>query len=216
MQAVRGKLKASLEEAQRESEESEVSEEEIVERPKKRIKTDKSKKLMPPPTIHQSYVMKLFDRSVDLAKFEERTPLYPICRAWMKNMKGKKEVVDDDDDEILPRRKMTGVLTMITNGIAAEVRTLPPPDPEIDVPRNPGKIPAQEKTSKFNIDLNYKLTDPTLPARDDLLYLNLKRWREVRDLWQNNNEEYSKRYQDSYDILDGLYNQSQGKIPSNA
>ena len=29
--------------------------------------------------------MKLFDRSVDLAQFDENSPLYPICRAWMKN-----------------------------------------------------------------------------------------------------------------------------------
>ena len=29
--------------------------------------------------------MKLFDRSVDLAQFEQSTPLYPICRAWMQN-----------------------------------------------------------------------------------------------------------------------------------
>ncbi len=29
--------------------------------------------------------MKLFDRSVDLAQFGEATPLYPICRAWMRN-----------------------------------------------------------------------------------------------------------------------------------
>ena len=29
--------------------------------------------------------MKLFDRSVDLAQFNEITPLYPICRAWMRN-----------------------------------------------------------------------------------------------------------------------------------
>lgn len=48
--------------------------------------------------------------------------------------------------------------------------------------------------------------------KDDLLYLNVKRWREVRDQWQNHNKEYSKRYQDSYDILDGLYNQAQGKL----
>lgn len=33
----------------------------------------------------QSYVLKLFDRSVDLSQFEENTPLYPICRAWMIN-----------------------------------------------------------------------------------------------------------------------------------
>lgn len=39
---------------------------------------------MPTP-YHHTYVMKLFDRSVDLAKFEEDTPLYPICRAWMQN-----------------------------------------------------------------------------------------------------------------------------------
>ena len=29
--------------------------------------------------------MKLFERSVDLAQFNENTPLYPICRAWIKN-----------------------------------------------------------------------------------------------------------------------------------
>ncbi|XP_028598520.1 protein lin-37 homolog isoform X4 [Podarcis muralis] len=32
-----------------------------------------------------TYVIKLFDRSVDLAQFSESTPLYPICRAWMRN-----------------------------------------------------------------------------------------------------------------------------------
>lgn len=38
-----------------------------------------------PAPFHHTYVMKLFDRSVDLAQFEEDTPLYPICRAWMAN-----------------------------------------------------------------------------------------------------------------------------------
>lgn len=41
---------------------------------------------MPPiPTLLDAYVIKLFDRSVDLAQFSENTPLYPICRAWMRN-----------------------------------------------------------------------------------------------------------------------------------
>jgi len=34
---------------------------------------------------HHTYVMKLFDRSVDLAQFNEKTALYPVCRAWMAN-----------------------------------------------------------------------------------------------------------------------------------
>lgn len=38
-----------------------------------------------PAAFRHTYVMKLFDRSVDLARFQEDTPLYPICRAWMAN-----------------------------------------------------------------------------------------------------------------------------------
>nr|KAF6407109.1 lin-37 DREAM MuvB core complex component [Molossus molossus] len=37
------------------------------------------------PQRSNTYVIKLFDRSVDLAQFSENTPLYPICRAWMRN-----------------------------------------------------------------------------------------------------------------------------------
>lgn len=35
--------------------------------------------------VQQTFIMKLFDRSVDLAKYKENTSLYPICRAWMIN-----------------------------------------------------------------------------------------------------------------------------------
>ena len=44
------------------------------------------KKTVPLNTaFHHTFVMKLFDRSVDLAQFPVQTPLYPVCRAWMKN-----------------------------------------------------------------------------------------------------------------------------------
>jgi len=36
--------------------------------------------------VLDSYVMKLFDRSVDLAQFSHDTPLYPVCRAWIRNL----------------------------------------------------------------------------------------------------------------------------------
>ena len=39
----------------------------------------------PATAFHHTFVMKLFDRSVDLAQFPDFTPLYPVCRAWMKN-----------------------------------------------------------------------------------------------------------------------------------
>lgn len=57
--------------------------------------------------------MKLFDRSVDLAQFDEDSPLYPICRAWIRNQPGTRgltmgqrtpspdpEVSSSQDDEV--------------------------------------------------------------------------------------------------------------------
>ena len=54
--------------------------------------------------------MKLFDRSVDLAQFDDDTALYPICRAWMRNQPLNRnlgprprsptpEPEDDEDEE---------------------------------------------------------------------------------------------------------------------
>lgn len=51
-------------------------------KPHKTIKQSRNEPVGPQPA---SYIMKLFDRSVNLAQFEEDTPLYPLCRAWMKN-----------------------------------------------------------------------------------------------------------------------------------
>ncbi|KAH9632870.1 hypothetical protein HF086_002692 [Spodoptera exigua] len=55
----------------------------------------------------QSYVLKLFDRSVDLSQFSEESPLYPICRAWIVNQPranysalGKKEETESQSETL--------------------------------------------------------------------------------------------------------------------
>lgn len=84
------------EESEPESEKGteEEEEEEKVPVKKTKIKIEKDdapavKEAKPPRVPKQpqlpSYIMKLFDRSVNLAKFEESTPLYPLCRSWMQN-----------------------------------------------------------------------------------------------------------------------------------
>lgn len=35
--------------------------------------------------VKDSLVLKLRDRSIDLASFTNNTAMYPICRAWIKN-----------------------------------------------------------------------------------------------------------------------------------
>lgn len=56
-------------------------------RPPKRFKTeaDDTVTSSTAAVIHQSFIMKLFDHSLDLAKYGPDSALYPICRAWMLN-----------------------------------------------------------------------------------------------------------------------------------
>ena len=85
-------------------------------------------------SYHHTYVMKLFDRSVDLAQFGEATPLYPIARAWIHNQPhgkagrpaGKAETEKGGGggggkgDEVVD-----GV--EVTRGSSGDVYRLPPP-----------------------------------------------------------------------------------------
>jgi len=59
--------------------------------------------------VLDSYVMKLFDRSVDLAQFSADTPLYPVCRAWIHNLSQMSAATEQlqssesaDDDQVEP------------------------------------------------------------------------------------------------------------------
>lgn len=55
--------------------------------PHRRKKRREAEEGQPDPPLQRpnTYVIKLFDRSVDLGQFSEGTPLYPVCRAWMRN-----------------------------------------------------------------------------------------------------------------------------------
>lgn len=83
--AARGRLKGALQDIANVTEdESEAdSSKPSRGRPPKRVKKESTPP--PQPKVQHSFIMKLFDRCVDLAKYTEGTPLYPICRAWMLN-----------------------------------------------------------------------------------------------------------------------------------
>ena len=57
-------------------------------------------KFNPIPTRHIPHVMTLFDRRVDLAMFSEVTPLYVMCREWMKNKPQGKRSYNISNDEV--------------------------------------------------------------------------------------------------------------------
>lgn len=115
--------------------------------------------------------MKLFDRSVDLARFEEDTPLYPICRAWMANQpRNPQHVVKYAQSTSLPpvwsRSKSKPYCCMYRRRVSSpepepwkdngmlDVHRLPHPVNPCES-RCPSPLPEQAERTKDSISLNY-------------------------------------------------------------
>lgn len=157
--AKRKKLSES-EESSEEEEETEDDEDEEEEEPEPKPRaTQKSKRAAPPlapaPTMHQTYVMKLYDRSLDLARFKEDDPLYIICREWCKNNPRAKRQKPEPPEEALPRKSVPEILTLIRNGINAEIKFLPTINKIPGVKRYPGLLSFQKNLNKDKINLKY-------------------------------------------------------------
>ncbi|CAH1106204.1 unnamed protein product [Psylliodes chrysocephalus] len=154
---------------------------------------------MPTP-YHHTYVMKLFDRSVDLARFEEDTPLYPICRAWMQNQ-------PRNPQPIIKRRLSSPepVNNSWTENSLSEISRLPSPS-RPHITRIPSPLP-EHKQNKDSINLNYEECPPIL--KSSLLQMHMQRWTKVKKKWVNTAFQNELRYSRSTQILDTIYNKAQ-------
>lgn len=112
-----------------------------------------------------SYIMKLFDRSVNLAKFEEDTPLYPLCRSWMQNQ-----------PRALPMKveKATdNVFTTVEEGDVVEM-------PKIRI-RKGGKPLLNRKENKIDKKDFDKVIDSEIWTKEKLFEFHRTRWQEERE-----------------------------------
>ncbi|XP_073956408.1 myb-interacting protein 40 [Choristoneura fumiferana] len=144
---------------------------------------DKSRRPSPP---RQSYVLKLFDRSVDLSQFNEDSPLYPICRAWIANQpKANYSDYRKKSEEPEPEDRIE----------------LPGPEgPPIS--RIPDLLPEQKQRSKDNINLNYRSAPP--PPKEQLLLGHLSRWAGVRRAWLAQGARIETRYEAAQQMLNKI------------
>lgn len=182
----RSKLNKALENAEedneKEQEESEsesekgTEEDEKIEVPvkKTKIKTEKEegstvKEVKPARAPKQpqipSYIMKLFDRSVNLAKFEENTPLYPLCRAWMQNA-----------PRALPVKTEKAADSVVTTAEEGDVVEMP----KIRI-RKGGKPLLQRKDTKINKKDLDKVIDSEVWTKEKLLEFHRSRWQDERE-----------------------------------
>ena len=157
--------------------------------------------------FHHTFVMKLFDRSVDLAQFPDHTPLYPVCRAWMKNDPHNTNMAprlrtptpepedEEKEDEDPESPKMD-----------PDVYKLPPPEPlgvnafgeeeSLRVPQI--EMPPLQKG--FKVEQDSEAADTAT-----LLSGHLKHWQGVRKSWKDAAYENEKRYASSLKILTKMF-----------
>ncbi|XP_024085024.1 protein lin-37 homolog isoform X2 [Cimex lectularius] len=190
-------------------EESESSDEEKWASKSKRLSLQKKKqtneKSVEPDInkFQQAFVMKLFDRSVDLAQFSENTPLYPICRAWIANQPhqiyNSKKQSSPEPQEVKEENTIKTEKDIISG---QNVYRLPPPVP---APKNvqiriPKPIVYVTKYKKF-----YK-EGQEAPNKDTILRDNLKHWKNVRQNWLNAAEKNEGRYSESFKTILAIFN----------
>lgn len=141
-----------------------------------------------------AYIIKLFDRSVDLAQFNTSTPLYPICRAWMRNNPTVRERAASPSP---PHSMGEDEVTDMLNGKGQNVYSLPPPN---SCPISPSgepvnlRIPATEKPTAG------KFTD-SAPVSGTLIDDHMERWKKIRQKWKESSNKNQLRYSDSIKIL---------------
>uniref|UniRef100_A0A8D1LLR6 Lin-37 DREAM MuvB core complex component n=2 Tax=Sus scrofa TaxID=9823 RepID=A0A8D1LLR6_PIG len=155
------------------------------------------------PQRSNAYVIKLFDRSVDLAQFSENTPLYPICRAWMRNSPSVRER-ERSPSSPLPPLPEDEEGSEVTNSKSRDVYKLPPPTapgPPGDTCRSRIPSPLQPETQGAPDD---EPSEPE-PSPSTLIYRNMQRWKRIRQRWKEASHRNQLRYSESMKILREMY-----------
>ncbi|KAM7344165.1 myb-interacting protein 40 [Cochliomyia hominivorax] len=155
----------------------------------------------------ESFVMKLFDRSLDLSKYSEQTSLYPICRAWMANQPRNPSIRSYRDARSPSpiERKDNGLelLIKLRRGDIRDITSMPK-SVKSEVPKIP---PLTRQPKKYNksedlVPSNDKLKDGN---KEELLSQHLDKWKQVKSNWQKHTKAYQKRQDVSFKILDLLF-----------
>ncbi|XP_058832740.1 protein lin-37 homolog [Topomyia yanbarensis] len=166
-------------------------------RPSKRAKME----YMSAGIRHQhssSFIMKLFDRSVDLARFEPESSLYPVCRAWMRNQPRARvnQQPNRGGQQLLKKRvPLPDIVDRYNRKEIDYIDQMPKPDESKMEPFVFEKPLEKSKVGEF---------DRSGASRETLLKEHKERWVTIRQRWQSHRQNYLRKYQVSYDLLDAI------------
>ncbi|EDS30580.1 antolefinin [Culex quinquefasciatus] len=195
----RGRLKGALQDVVTHSGDEESGSEDDSQRQKPTRTHGGSRHSIAIP--HQTYIMKLFDRSVDLARFDENTPLYPICRSWMQNQPRANPSRILRTPSPVKREYNPEMTEQYRNREIRDVRAMPKPEGG-PLERCPSPLACQLESTKERLDSSRSSGDAMDKAA--LMAEHKVRWGQVRNQWQSRSREVGQRYKGSFDLLDAM------------
>lgn len=209
--SARDRYKSALQDLLPHSEDdSDISDDELWASKSKRLAIQKKRQLNEKQSDQDinKYVMKLFDRSVDLAQFNEVTPLYPICRAWIANQPHQTYNIKKEPSTPEIKEEPGYVIPKDTNDFDAvrDTYKLPPPERPTSKFRS-SRIPEQKPYVTNFTTMMQEGVEP--PSREDILQDNLQHWSKVRKSWMEASAKNDLRYEKSIRLLTAMYNKAQ-------
>ncbi|KAM7540207.1 hypothetical protein Aperf_G00000023801 [Anoplocephala perfoliata] len=151
----------------------------------------------------ESFVIKVFDRSVDFGQFPENAALYPMARAWIRNLsqndKSSWNDIPNTDDDRDPADQLPDchyTLPKPNDGLSDSQVRVPPP------------MPSSGQPFVINVENPPKEMSP-----EGLLEQHITRWREIRRKWKAACRENEERYRESYIILREMYDKYCKDLP---
>ena len=152
---------------------------------------------------HMQHVIKLFDRSVDLAQFDEHTSLYTLCRSWMRN---NPSISNDNDGFAKLESDTTDKISNVNTGgsISAmdesgNVHNLPKPinlKKDHSVPLMKSPDPKQWDTDQIGCNQH---------SIEELRRGHIVRWKRVRAKSRERLSKMQERYSETIQIINKLY-----------
>lgn len=148
----------------------------------------------------QTVIMKLFERSVDLAQFPEDTPLYPVCRAWLHNRPHDKTLGTLLESPASP--KADEDVTISSDGMP-NVYQMPPPIKSEEGCLYDLRVPEPVPQPPGKLDI---YADPaSVPAPEKLLLDHLARWKQIRNKWREASNMNEMQYASSINLLKEMF-----------
>ncbi|XP_078369511.1 protein lin-37 homolog isoform X2 [Oculina patagonica] len=160
---------------------------------------------------NRNFVMKLFDRSVDFAQFNEDTPLYALARAWMQNKPYGSKSSDSQEgsqDGDTPSSSQESATSSTTHSVSTkEINNFIPfclesfPDPVKLI--EDYEMNSTHPKGPLSLDIHYDLDKA--PPMSDLKRNHIDRWKKVKTNWRDQSFQRQARYAPSIKKIRELF-----------